>query len=252
MDRNALWARQAAPKFLAAYREFYETPFEPAVVSPEAFPHCDRAFYEVTQQHLQAHGYRFLADLVCNRTKLNFPLRPSFYRVLLSRDGAHMVTIMDCEVRGLRKVLVRLFQHLAGAQTERSGFKRISFGTALSDDTFIATANNYEWGGLFHGVEGVLSNELPEETPPEVLLQTHHRAVRRRMEQQPGVRPLVMHSLEDYVACEQRLNDYLHRHKRQIGYVSEEELVQVWGRDKAGALHRAILQLVEREEAVAA
>ncbi len=252
MDHNDLWARQAAPKFLAAYKAFYETPFQPSVVSAEAFPHRDLAFYDVTQQHMQAHGYRFLADVMCNRATLQFPMQPTFFRVLLSRDGAHMASIVECGVRGWRRVLVRLLRQLSGAQTERLGFKRISFGTALSDDTFIATANNYEWGGLFHGVDGVLSNELPEETPPEVLLQTHHRAVRRRMEQQPGVCPIPMHSLEDYVACEQRLHDYLHEHKRQIGYLSEEELVQMWGRDKARALHAAIQALLRRQEAVAA
>jgi hypothetical protein len=234
----------AAKKMLDQIEAVYVPEHEFVDVKPMDFPHVDMDFYEDATLWLSGRSCRHLGDIM-NKTLEDAPgnlFKPVMIRVLISRDGAVMASMFDVRIRPWwARLLIWLLRKSPG--------KIIDMETEFSDGAFVTTTNGIGASGV--SLPSLIHAEFhPAKTGVDTLFHRHRERVDAYARKHPNASAVVIETLEDVHASQNRMNALKAAYRGEIGGITKEELERVAGGryQTVDDLHTSIVEEQERRD----
>jgi hypothetical protein len=222
--------RAARGAFRTAY-EMYSQVHDWRQTQTTDFKDIDLDFYARTQAWLESQGFRMLADLenVSMHQITNVPR--SFIRMMIGPDGHTAAGCYHLRLRHVARKDGRLTVDTRECHV-------VEFVTYL-DDGRTVTTTPVSSGDLPEPRPGNLGHHMPG-AAPETLLARHPEHVGSLLSRSPGVAPCAMHSPEDLLKLMADSQARSSEYRRQIGFLTDDEVDRFAGRDMPRATREAI------------
>lgn len=193
----------------------YSSNHEYAEVDPDDFKYLDLKYYERTWEKLRDEGFRFLGDIEDVTLSQVHPRMRSFIRCLVSGDGSVMAGIYHVRPRGWWRVLV-WFGLLKQTRV-------LDLETEFTDGCFVCTSNA-EQAAMMTLPDELMPEFYGDITEPAELLEIHKRWVGEYLSQTDGVGCVIVRSLRDGLASQDRMTALKAAHRDEIkgGLLPEE------------------------------
>ncbi len=176
---------------------------------PAAFGHLDLAWYDRVTRRFEGYGFRHLGDIE-DRTLADAPsmvLRPTFLRMLVSRDGTVTTALYD---QRLKSPGLRLLRWLL----RQSPRPVVDCETECTDGSFVGTTNARGASAL--QLPSLIDVAfLPVRTTPEDVYATHTARVTAHLKARPGVRAVVVRTRDELLQSQDRQNAIKAAFRRQ-------------------------------------
>lgn len=171
------------------------------------FAGLDRDYYESTASQLAASGFRPLGDLVNTSTRYG---KPPVLRVLASADGMTCALIYHINPRRAPDRMKGMDLRLCHAQSE------------FADGRFLETTNTE---GIYIDTPApeILLHAMLPQTPALTVLAEHERR-KQSYAQDTGCTSVIVATLDDAIAVQQRQHRLELAFRRRIGYADPDEV----------------------------
>jgi hypothetical protein len=213
----------AADDIIRTQKALYAEPHEFRAVRPGEIRGLDLDFYDRTEQFFRAQQFKLLGDMEDVTATREFPKMRTFLRVMSGDGGATQLAFYHLKMRGFYRVL-QTFGVLP------KNLKMIDLETEMSDGSFIVTANS-QGSDTTGAVPRVARFQHPLDTAPGDLLKMHREQVQQACIREPGLQPVRVHTMDDMIASQHRLQKIKNEHKASIGYMDAKELRNIAGED---------------------
>jgi hypothetical protein len=208
--------KRAARKILDQQKAIYSSSaFEYRNAVPSEFPDLDISFYDQYRIWLEGQGFQFLGDRENVTLTRIFPKMRTFIRSLVSADGT---------------ICGGIYHVKPGALGFPPDIKAIDFETELNDGTFLITTNTLESARALP-MPGIDAARLPMATHPDAVLRAHLDRVAQALNARPEVAATKIHTMNDVILFQQRMQEIKTKHKKAIGFVGRSDLEKVRGRE---------------------
>ncbi len=191
-------------------------------VTPRDFPHIDPAFYDECERWLAGHGFRKLGDVEDVTLTKVYPNLRTFLRTFVSRDGSVVAACYDIKPKGWMRLLQM-------CRVVPQNFRTLDLETEFVNGAFLRTSNALG-KQLMDAPPSISQNLLPDTTPYPDLLQAHVSAVNEWRQADEGFTPRLHATLADVLAMQHREQDITNAWRKEIGYVTSEEMKRMAGK----------------------
>ena len=234
-----------ARRIYTSRKEAHAKPAQWEPASRAQFPQTDPAFYDSAAAALAAGGFRLLGDFEdVNRRGGD---THSFWRLLLSPDGAFVASLSHVRSQGRLRVREVSFG-------DATNVKCVSFTTEFADGGFLVTDNLKGRGIEWPRPAKWAVQRLGQAAPVASLLAVHRAELSRQADAPHRRTPLVLRDANDFVASYERYRSAMNQHLRAAGYIDAklerrrwlesmtpdvadmlaEEIGRLWRRDRGG------------------
>jgi hypothetical protein len=214
----------------------YTPKHEFRVVDAKSFRHLDIGFYDKIQDALVAKGCTCLGDVeIVEQQKNGLGVR-TFIRVLVTRDGLTCVGLYHFKPKLWLRSLLWIMRVRVG--------RTIDCETELSNGGYLTTSNAAQAGKL-NPPPGFDRQYFPLNTLHETVFHKHCERLGDFVAANPGISITPMRTLEEALAMQQRMHAAKAAHRKEIGYVTQDELERLGANPKNAA---EIKQALDRSE----
>ena len=206
------------------------------VVEAKSFRHLDLGFYDKVRDALVAKGCACLGDVEIVELQNKGHCGRTFIRLLISRDGLTCIGLYHFKP----KLWLRILVWFMGARVGRT----IDCETELSNGGFLTTSNGAAAGKL-NPPPGFDRKYFPVNTVHETVFQAHCERLADFVAANHGISITPMRTLEDALAMQHRMHAAKAAFRKQIGYVTQDELERLGADSKSAA---EIKEAMDRSE----
>jgi len=223
-----------ARKLLDTVQEMVSGRFEVRAASRETHPHLSWSDYDDARRRLEQLGYRWLGDVeVLSYHEEPRAMHPPAFRMLVSADGTVAAGFYRVPLRWTRLGIIwRLM---------RMGAPMLNLSTGFPDGTVVETTT-VPLSGKWTTPPFLLRAFYPK-VSLEALVAFHAERVAEHRERHPGLTPLRISSLEEFVAAADGFDRRKREHRQSIGWITYEELGRFGVED---AKRRELLAAIRR------
>ena len=209
---------QAAHDILAIIEATYQPTHRFVMARPQDFRHLDLGWYDKTAALLTSRGFKLLAD-VEDKTITETPgtvLSAIPVRTLISRDCTVTAALYHPHIKKLwLRLLLWLLRKTPGKVTDME--------TECSDGSFVATSNAAAAAAM-ENPPLIVTEYLPATTSPAEVHARHVARVAAHLKGRPGVSARVIHTHEEMIASQNRMNALKAAYRGEIGGITKAEL----------------------------
>ncbi len=229
----------AAKKIRGQLEELYANPHEFREVTPQEFPHINPEHYDVCERWLATQGFKKAADLEDLTLSRVYPNTRTFLRVFLSKDGSIVAACYDINPKGWMKLLQ--WVHLMPQR-----FRTLDFETEFVNGAFLRTSNSLG-KQLLDEPPAISQNLFSDDTPFEELLAFHRDTMADWRQIDEGFAPRLCTNLDDLIAMQYREQEITSAWRKEIGYVTSEEMKRMAGKSGQGQKNaEQVMQEIQR------
>lgn len=230
----------AAKKIHGQLESLYAGLHEFREITPRDFPHIDPGFYDECERWLAGQGFRKLADIEDVTLTKVYPNLRTFLRVFVSRDGSVVAACYDINPKGWMKLaqLCRLVPQ---------SFRTLDLETEFVNGAFLRTSNALG-KQMMDAPPSISQNLLPDTTPYPDLLQAHVYAVNEWRTADEGFAPRLHTTLNDVMAMQHREQDITNAWRKEIGYVTSEEMKRMAGKGSQKSAEQVMREISKINE----
>jgi hypothetical protein len=183
-------------------------------------PPKERSYHARMAEEMEALGFSRLAFFT-QRDPERAAADRSVHAVYLDADGAVFAVVAYLQPKARIGLLSQLRLWLQGRLPRPKHF--LEFGTRLADGSAFGTSNS-GGGNPFSAPANHDDLQMPKDTEPVVQLATHRRRVAARLAEMPATAPKILKSVDDYLRHGEVEREERSRYRREIDYVTDEEL----------------------------
>jgi len=184
-------------------------------VEASAFRHLDLRFYDKTRDAFVAQGCTWLGDVENVSLKGGAIDFRTFIRFLVSADRTICVGLYHPKPKLLLRVVLRVI----GARSDRTTDCESEF----SNGAYMVTSNAADAGKL-NSPPGFDMKYFPVKTPPEAVWEAHGQRMNQYLASNPGVHATPMHTSDEALEMQHRMQTAKAAYRKGVGFVSEDEL----------------------------
>ncbi|HEX9046360.1 MAG TPA: hypothetical protein VF988_04980 [Verrucomicrobiae bacterium] len=215
MDTDEKAAAKMAAEIKQLSEEIYVPRHEYRQVDSRDFRHLDLHYYDSVRDALLAQGCHGLGDIE-NVTLKNSKNDPrTFIRTLASRDRDIAISLYQPKPKIWLRLLLWIFRIKLG--------RVFDCESAFSNGVFLVTSNA-AMASPMKLPRNFDSKFFPFETPFETILQSHQQRIREFLTANPGVNPILYHTLDDVLKMQHRQEAAKAAFRKSFGFVDEDEL----------------------------
>lgn len=205
---TSIGARRMAARLYENWRLMNAGPHEYRCLEVSELETCELEYFESLQPEFESRGLHYLADMLNVTASPFWPTQRQVHRILLSEDGALRVTI-DQSV-----ILIQGRPPACMAQ-------RVLVTTELTDGRFLTSnrvqdASNDAANADDSAVPEIEWHQKPADCKTQEFLRSHRRRVQTLTRSNPGLKPVVMKTVDDVTASLTRMQLLINQQVRPI------------------------------------
>lgn len=230
MDPSNPAVRSRAEKIYAEMETVFQPRHTVRKVELASFKHLDHTYYEETTRALEREGFRPIADIENTTLSEVYPHNRTALRLFLHREELASAACYNMRFTGWMRFItwiLRLPRDIRVVEIE----------TEFDDGSFVSTTTAVD--NHLDPEPGIVQSKFDPSTPIPTLVRTHFGAVARYRTERPDATPLRLTSYNDLLASQDRQQELKSEYRRQIGFLTEAEMVRMAG-PKREELGRAI------------
>lgn len=212
----------AARKIHGELEQLYAGPHEFREVRPNEFPHISTAHYDECERWLSAHGFKKLGDIEDLTLTKVYPYARTFLRVFVSNDGAIAAACFDINPQGWMKLA-------KWCRLMPQDLRTVEFESEFVNGAFLRTSNALG-KQLLDEPPAISQNLFSDKTPWEELLRFHRDTMGNWRQTDESFTPRLFSTLNDVLGMQHRQQDITNAWRKEIGYVSQEEMKRLAGK----------------------